>query len=156
MAQAKTATGLGTYGGIKLLDDGPVDPDEIERNEPKRFRPPDVMTELLTKALDDPGPGIIDAQFTISKPGLRDQDITFDRNYPKVRVLVKYFTNRINVNEGQTQDDAMLADLATHKAFALDRGYSFLAVIDGKVERDDLERVKVEVKARQHVVDATV
>ena len=64
-------------------------------------------------------------------------------------MLVKYFSTRINANEGQTQDDAMLADLELHKNFAVEQGYTFLAVIDGSIQREDLDRLKVEVKARQ-------
>ena len=146
----KKATGYGVFGGISVLADNPKrDPEEEERNEPKRFRPPDVISNLMNLAVNDAGPGIINQQFAINEPGLRQQDITFDRYYPKVRVLVKSFSSRINANEGQERDEAMLADLDTHKQYAEDHGFTFLPVVDGMVQREDLDRVKVGVKARQ-------
>lgn len=149
MAQKK-ATGLGVFGGINLISEAPRrDPEEEERNEPRRFRPPDTISNLMNLAAVDAGPGIINYQFSIIKPGLRPQDITFDRYYPKIKVLVKYFSTRINANEGQEKDEAMLSDLERHKDFALEQGCTFLAVVDGQVQREDLDRIKVEVKARQ-------
>lgn len=148
----KKATGLGVFGGITLLADNPTrDPEEEERNEPRRFRAPDTISNLMSMVTAEPGPGIINQQFAIDKPGLRQQDITFDRCYPKIRVLVKYFSKRINANEGQTEDKAMLADLETHREYAQEHGYTFLAVIDGQIQREDLDRVKAEVKARQEL-----
>ena len=142
------ATSLGTHGGIDYLREERMDPDEVEANEPKRFRPPDLISNVLNNVLDDVGIGITNPQFTIRTPGLRDRDISFDRSFPKVRVLVKAFTQRINLN-GEERDEAMLAELAEHKTYAEENDYTFLPVINGQINRDDLTRVRQEVTARR-------
>jgi len=149
----RTATSLGTHGGIDYLREQRMDPDEIEANEPKRFRPPDLIANVLSNVLGDVGIGITNPQFTLRTPGLRDRDISFDRLFPRVRVLVKAFTQRINLNAGEEQDDFMLADLAEHKTYAEENDYTFLPVINGQIDRDDLARVRVEVTARRKAAE---
>lgn len=144
----QTVTKPGTYGGMKYRDTDKVDPDVAEKNEVRRFHPVDEVTSVLNNALGDVGPGIIDPQFVITTPGLRDRDITFDRCFPKYKILVQFFYKRQNAD--QTQDDVMLKDIADRKAFAAERKYRFLAVIDGNIEREDLARLKAEVKASEH------
>lgn len=142
----------GTHGGIDLLGRNKhLDPDEIERNEPKRFRPTDQVTTVLAELLGDIGVGITNPQFTISNrdKGLRDTDIEFDRLFPQVRVLVKFYTQRIDTNAGQKQDQQMLADIKFHTDYAAAHNYTLLNCIGGKVEQSDLQRIKMEVSARR-------
>lgn len=140
-----TAHKLGTYGGIKYLQDEKRDPEAEERNERDRIRAADPITNTLTDLFGDMGIGISRKQFAVSHSGLIDQDITFERCYQSRKLLVQTFSTHINMAD-QREDVVTADEVKRYSEFAHAQGYAFLPIIDSEISRDDVERVQREMK----------
>lgn len=134
------AGGQGTFGGLAQKHD------DSETSEGRRFRPADNLDDTLKDFVtNDIGPHILNKSFQIENYMMRTTEITFDRLYPKHKLLTHSFARRVTYAD--LNDDVVNAEIEIKRSYAIEHGYRFLAVVDGEVERDDLLRLRMEITA---------
>lgn len=132
-------------GGVALQERPPQNSDDTEKYERDKARQTDQITHILFEAFaKDVGPCVMEQMFYIEVPFSRPIDITFDRFYPNIGLLVHSF-QAVRINGAD--DIGVNTDLAEHESYARDHGYNFLPIIDGEIAPEALQRV---VKVAAH------
>ncbi len=128
-----------------------------EENEPNLHRSPDTLQDALETFCGFPfGPHIINMTFRVDIPLTRGMDMTYDRFYPKERLLVHSFARRRKYTD--LVDEVIDKEIDEKREFAATAVYqnkvgcSFLAIVDGELERDDLLRLRQELTAMVETV----
>jgi hypothetical protein len=127
-----------------------LDKDKAERNEPRNNREEDRLCSILTQHLrQSPGIQIVSETFYgAPRSEMRSSfDITYDRFYPQIDLLVQNFTRRRYYEDMGFDEEAFNAELAMYRDFARDTLHKqFLPVIDGTVDPEDLAAITIPVR----------
>jgi hypothetical protein len=127
--------GQGTFGG--LLEPAATS-EEAEKREPLNLRNPDLLDSVLQSVLKrKPGGMVTNKTFIIPQEYARATDITYDRFYFELNLLVHFFAA---TGKDYTDRESVEKEVEDMRTFALDKGFRFLPIIAGSVLPDDLYR----------------
>jgi hypothetical protein len=129
--------GQGTFGGLAVAE-RIVTSDEAEKREPLNLRSPDLLDSVLQGVLNKkPGGYQTNRTFIIPHEFSRPTDITYDRFYFELGLLVHFFAN---TQKQYTDHDNVQKEVDDMRNFAREQGMRFLPIIGGSITPDDLHR----------------
>jgi hypothetical protein len=126
----------GTFGGVDLLERKQTS-DDSEKTERIIVRNVDLLDAAITNVLNGKPIGGYETNklFRIPHEFARTSDITFDRYYYSLNLLVGFYGG---LDGERAAKDEAENDIREHATYAVDHGYKFLAVIGGQVTPDAL------------------
>jgi hypothetical protein len=135
MADKKHSGGQGTFGGVDLLERSRTS-DQEEKREPLNLRNPDLLEGALTNALGrKPGGHVTNKMFVTPHEFSRDTDITYDRFYYELNLLVHYYSG---TKQNYAESEETRKEVEEMRTYAHEHGYGFLPIIGGEVTPDQL------------------
>jgi len=136
----KHSGGLGTFGGVDVLERKPTS-DQEEKRESLNLRNPDMLDQVLASILGRKVGGcILGKTFVIEHELARPTDITYDRWYyeRELNLLVSFLPS---IKESMTDREGIEEQIRELREFAQDHNYRFLAICGGEVFPDQLKEL---------------